>query len=159
MQLLTVIACLIATCYGSGCPSANPKYTFIDGKCYYYDKTARTFEDALENCKDVFPGKSGQGHLFEPRTTQTNLKVHQEAKNQHGGSHFWWIGVARTGSPTDDYTYRSTGTKVRFQEKRDPWYPNQPQRNDEECVLIEPDHKWHDYPCTRRYWSICEIHW
>ena len=62
------------------CEVSNPNYKVIDGSCYYFETTTElNYEDAQTNCLTKFGNL--MGGLFEPRTTNTNQLVFDEAVN------------------------------------------------------------------------------
>ena len=50
------------------CPTSKPNYRSIENRCYYFETTFKSYEDAKQNCNTKFP----QGKLFEPKSLSSN---------------------------------------------------------------------------------------
>ena len=100
------------------CPTNNPKYKLVDGKCYYLEKTSLNYQGAINNCKEKFKNDGGNGVLFEPTSVDEFNKVYQETETfLHLTITSAWIGIKK--STNGILVYSRTGQPVTFQP---PWY-------------------------------------
>merc|ERR1711934_1288804 len=91
----------------SECPTpvigSDPsKSHHILGRCYYFEATLMTFDEAVENCKTIF-GSPG-GRLFEPRNSVVNDAVAKKGLINSAAGNAQWIGI-RT-DPNFPFTQR-----------------------------------------------------
>ena len=75
------------------CEVENPNYRVIDGSCYYFETTELlNYEQAQINCRTKFGNLVGG--LFEPRTSDTNELVFNEATNFVTSTiDDFWLGI------------------------------------------------------------------
>ena len=45
------------------CPTSEPNYHVVNGRCIFVEKSEKNYEEAKQNCEVVFGGNS---RLFEP---------------------------------------------------------------------------------------------
>jgi hypothetical protein len=55
--------------YSRPCPTNDPNYHLINGRCIFVEKKMKNYEDAKKNCIEKF---RGNGKLFEPKTWAEN---------------------------------------------------------------------------------------
>ena len=87
----------------SECITENPGYKWIAGKCYFFDATRKTFEDAADNCENMF--KFG-GKLVEPRSLQLRNSLYEVSKTVTGKSYRYWLGIGFSEA-RNDFVYIS----------------------------------------------------
>ena len=88
------------------------QYQVILSKCFYFEKTAKTFSSAKQNCLSLTKeGRSGK--LAEPTTLQMTTKLVEAAKNTFGTglSVGVSIGVEKIDN-NGNMKYTSTGLKT-----------------------------------------------
>ena len=86
------------------------------------------------------------GDLVSINTQNENANI--SAKLESTESH--WIGLKRSGSM---WKWVDGSTTAYFQN----WLSGQPNNINEECVLLDNIHKWHDATCELEIKYICEI--
>ena len=90
----------------------DSRYQLIHGKCFYFEKEAKNFLDARENCK-----KKG-GRLYEPNDVVSLKKIAKIAVNSLVNR--GWIGIldSSTGAPGSviegTYVYDSNSQNIKF---------------------------------------------
>ena len=133
------------------CPTSKPNYHSIDNRCYYFEKTSKTYNDAKQNCNTKF---TRGGKLFEPKSSSLNKKVNRVALGIR--SAHWWIGINDKRNE-GSWVYDSDGTSVTFSI---PWYPKEPNGGSSQNCLVywNPSQigQLSDLACTNSYLSICE---
>ena len=68
-------------------------FSFINSKCYYFEKDAPgSFDKAQNYCNGIF-GENMAGKIFEPRDPYTNEVVLKEAEEVMGCTCYSFIGV------------------------------------------------------------------
>ena len=138
------------------CPTSKPNYRSIENRCYYFETTFKSYDDAKQNCNTKFP----QGKLFEPKSSSSNKKVHKVALSIKWAS--FWIGITDKRSE-GNWVYDSDGASVAFSIQ---WYtatgqPNPNGGSSENCLIYYSHlEKWigqmGDNICSSTYPSICE---
>ena len=96
----------------SGCPSSS-YYETITGRCYYFENSKMTYQQAQINCRHKF-GSYYSGRLVEPMSIEigTALLTKAKALNVIGSSsHAVWIGYDQIGRGNGNFRYASTGLK------------------------------------------------
>ena len=135
------------------CPTSNPNYRAIDNKCYYFETTHKSYDDAKQNCNG---GKFTRGKLFEPKSLSSNKKVHTVAMGIKETN--WWIGINDRTSE-GSWVYDSDGSSVAFSI---PWFSGKPNGgSSQNCLVYYSSEKKYisqlgDDPCSDTYGSICE---
>ena len=133
------------------CPTSKPNYHFIDNRCYYFEKTSKTYNDAKRNCNTKF---TRGGKLFEPKSSSLNKKVNKVALGIRSAN--WWIGINDKRNE-GSWVYDSDGTSVTFSI---PWYPGEPNGGrGQNCLMYwNPSQigQLSDLKCAKSYLSICE---
>ena len=100
------------------CPVGQPfpkdNYRLVQGKCFYFERGYKIFEDAKENCKQM------GGKLYEPENV---VKMQHIARIAFGISNFVgalaWIGITDIESE-GNFAYDSNGQSILF---NPPWHP------------------------------------
>ena len=49
------------------CPTDDPQYVLMEGRCAYIEETRLTYDQAIDNCKEKMKDYRG-GILYEPST-------------------------------------------------------------------------------------------
>ena len=113
------------------CPTNNPKYKLVDGKCYYLEKTSLNYQGAINNCKEKFKNDGGNGILFEPTSVDEFNKVYQAAKTFLDlDNTSAWIGIKKSSNGI--LVYSRTGQPIT-------WYSVHNislSRNDRFCIVV-----------------------
>ena len=68
------------------CMSLGSNYRFILDTCYYFDKSRKNFNEAKQNCREVF-GPNTHGKLMEPKSTESLEKIQELAKTIFGSDY------------------------------------------------------------------------
>ena len=143
-------------CAKNKCLLDDSRYQLVSGKCFYFEKEAKNFLDARENCK-----KKG-GKLYEPKDVVSLKKIAKIAVNTIDKRDAW-IGIldSSTGHPGSvkegTHVYDSNGQNINFTLRRyslqqysykciQVYIPNvgyQGQVMNEHCLRVRP--------------SICEL--
>ncbi|XP_062391407.1 C-type lectin domain family 4 member M-like [Sardina pilchardus] len=121
------------------CPSG---WRYFNTKCYFISSSIRTWSESRQQCKDsggdlvIINSKEEQVFIY-------GLEIYRA-----------WIGLVYKQGVWEwmDNTQLSTSY----------WDQRQPNRDDEDCVLIAADKgetfsSWHDYPCSDKHYFICGI--
>ncbi len=130
------------------------------GRCYKVVREALSQEEAAEKCRDV-----GGGFLAEPRTRAQleSLNAVLQANNGTVGGEespgFTWMGLEdRDGDGA--WTWLTDGAGITDSEAKDLFFPGQPngRNGSEPCIVAEKEDGYllHDYPCSRKHWSVCQ---
>ena len=104
-------------CATNKCLLDDSRYQLIHGKCFYFEKEAKNFLDARENCK-----KKG-GRLYEPKDNVSLKKIANIAVNRIVNRDAW-IGIldpstCAPGSVIEGtYVYDSNGKNIKFNLRR-----------------------------------------
>ena len=137
------------------------QYQVILGKCFYFEKTKKTFSSAKQNCLSMTKqGRSGK--LAEPTSMQMIPKLVEAAKNTFGnkGVH---IGVEKIDN-NGNMKYTSTGLKTPIS----PWKEsgsgvgaNVDDGMNQPYVCFYPENSggsiWQDCTTTHSLVSVCEF--
>ena len=135
------------------------RYQVILGKCFYFEKTKKTFSSAKQNCLSMTKqGRSGK--LAEPTTLQITTKLVEAAKNTFGsGVDGVYIGVEKIDN-NGNMKYTNTGLKTPIS----PWKESGSNVHDgmiELYVCLYPTRsdgsKWQDCYYSRPLVSVCEF--
>ena len=134
------------------------QYQVILGKCFYFEKTKKTFSSAKQNCLSMTKqGRSGK--LAEPTTLQITTKLVEAAKNKFGNAYGVHIGVEKIDN-NGNMKYTSTGLKTPIS----PWKQsgaNVDNGMDQPYVCLDPTHSggsiWQDCSKYYSYVSVCEF--
>ena len=86
----------------SECTTEKPGYKWIAGKCYFFDATIQTFENAADKCENMF--KVG-GKLVEPRSLEVKDLLYEASKTVTSSSYEYWLGIGFSEA-RNDYVYR-----------------------------------------------------
>ena len=98
------------------CPTSKPNYRSIENRCYYFETTFKSYDDAKQNCNTKVP----QGKLFEPKSSSINKKINKLALVLKSGH--WWIGINDKRNE-GSWVYDSDGSSISFSI---PWIPGEP---------------------------------
>ena len=106
----------------------------------------KTYAEAKEVCK-----KLGR-RLFQPKSSQTNVKVTGLAKGK--GVTRFWIGIHNI-KKEKNFVYESSSHQIISWNK---WNTNEPNdwASGDVCVEINSG-KWNDIPCTNKLSFVCEM--
>ena len=135
------------------CTSLGEQYRWIDDKCYYFEKTKKTFTSAQSNCQNVF-GANSNGKLIEPATMSTFDKILLEVPSLLSNRDFH-VGIQKINN-RGSLKYSSTGTPI----PEDFWRGASRDVQDgmhELYICYYPNQiKWHD--CNNHELaSVCEF--
>ena len=135
------------------CPTNDPKYKLVEGKCFYLKKTSLNYQGAINNCKEKFKNFGGNGILFEPTSANKFKKVYQAAKTFLDlGTWSSWIGIKKSSNGV--LVYSRTGQPVTFQP---PWYPGHNlSSRDGFCISVWQEKFLSNYFPDDKRSSICE---
>lgn len=95
------------------CPLEKENVKVLIGKCYLFEKQTKTFQDAKENCENVFSSNL-RGHLFEPQSKYEHNLVCDEAVQVFGGHHWFHIGIQQSAN-FQNVEYVSNGVQSSLQ--------------------------------------------
>jgi len=135
------------------CPVGN-HYNIINHKCYFISTNALSAEEADQFCKTTFNGK-----LFEPRSLNTNVKVHKFALTIT--KTVFWIGLNDKNNE-NAWVYNSDGSPVVTSAL--PFPSSQPDGGiKQNCLKYHGSGDTHigkmgDYTCNTAIPFICERH-
>ena len=94
------------------CPTHLGNVRQIRGKCIFYEKQALDYENAQDNCENIFgPGNSGR--LYEPQTLEEHDEICNEADQVYGGSRWMYLGI-RDRDNDEIRRYASSGIKSKI---------------------------------------------
>ena len=130
------------------CPTENTNYRLISGRCYCYDSSYMTYEEAKRRCSSKFVG----GKLFEPESIAIFNLVVNTFKDLPTWPKWAWIGVNEKNSE-NNFHYDSTGVKISF---NPPWKSGYGNKNSNSCIMIWTNLKWYDWPCPKTQTFLCE---
>jgi len=135
-------------------PGGQGAYRFVDGQCYFFERTLMTYEETKVNCGTKF-GSSG-GILFEPKTSQIINAITDLSKsifiNAQGNGYVSWIGV---NDFTKDGTFVYTSNNEPFTIGL-PWFTEEGKNNEYGCVALFNAYFFDKFICSRKWASICE---
>jgi hypothetical protein len=134
----------------------DSRFRLVSGKCFYFEKEAKNYLDARENCK-----KKG-GKLYEPKDVVALKKIAKIAVNSIVNRDAW-IGIldSSTGHPGSviegTYVYDSNGQNIKFNLRR---YVTSQQSS--KCIQVYiPNNRLQGQVmrehCSRIRPSICEL--
>ena len=89
-----------------GCPSSS-YYETINGQCYFFEKSKKTYQQAQINCQLKF-GSYQSGRLVEPMSVKIGKALFTKAKALNLiKSHYdrVWIGYDAIGRGTGNFKY------------------------------------------------------
>ena len=151
----------------TSCPTDHyPYYQLIDDKCFYFESSDLTHNEAQANCMEKLKNYGG-GKLFEPKSTSESHKVADFAYFILG-YYSWqetWLHIGVTDKAQEGiWAYESDGSNITFvpywsdYSYGDPEYDN--------CVAVgafKYDYysnyysgDWSVIWCFSKYMSICE---
>ena len=134
------------------CPTENPNYHYILGRCYFFETQVLDFDSAQANCGSKFPRG---GHLFEPTSLLLNKIVAKKAIKVTGASRKW-IGV-HDKEVEGTFKYADKGVSLAFTPVWQASNPSNGGGNGEDCIEFgTSEEKWNDNSCERQYMSVCE---
>ena len=125
------------------------RYRTILGVCYYFEKTAKNFVDALSNCN---------GKLYEPTDVTTFKEVQREVKSIFGGVRVW-TGFTKIDN-AGNLKHSSSGLKllgVKINEKLGTRCCLTEGIGQSSFIISTHDNRLEDVPPTSLYQSICVI--
>uniref|UniRef100_A0A672YEZ4 C-type lectin domain-containing protein n=1 Tax=Sphaeramia orbicularis TaxID=375764 RepID=A0A672YEZ4_9TELE len=125
-----------------GCPSFW--YTF-NGRCYKYVATELNWADAELYCVSQRANLVSIHSLEEHNFIKTLIQNFDHAQGQT------WIGLSDTQK--EGAWMWSDGCPLDY----DLWGKEQPNnlQGNEDCVSFGGSSKWHDYPCSETFPSVC----
>ena len=131
------------------CPTNDPRFRLLDGKCLLFVNEMKNQNDAKLDCENYFANNSN-GRLIEPKDANMNKLVYEEAKKVFGSDEYIWLGIDDI-SAEKQWSYSSSGQNViaTFWNVEE----SQPNGGDQDCVRFNkiPDGLWHDVACTGDY--------
>jgi len=135
-------------------PGGEGAYRFVDGQCYFFERTLMSYEEAKVNCGTKF--NSSGGILFEPKTSQIITNITDLSKSifsdQQGHGYISWIGV---NDFANDGTFVYTSNNEPFTMEL-PWFSEEGNNNENGCVALFKAYFWDQFPCSNQWASICE---
>ena len=136
------------------CPEGE-QYKKINGVCYHFDKTSRTFDETQAYCEQIF-GPTGK--IYEPKTEAEERIFYDNYGSGKLIDSCAWVGI--TDRETEGvYKYASSGTVV--PESALFWHKRQPTdtSGNQNCVCngyLTIKTSFDDYPCSTKCHIICE---
>lgn len=108
---------------------------------YCIMKSPSTWIDGKANCQSL------GGYPLEIETQSEQIWFNGKISSSVGK---WWIGLV-LDTVENVWVWDHSGNASTFTN----WYPTEPTGN-ENCVLVENDGMWRDYPCNDVFNIICE---
>ena len=135
------------------CPSEKENVKVLIGKCYLFEKETKTFQDAKENCENVF-GSNLRGHLFEPQSKYEHNLVCDEALQVFGGHHWFHIGIQQSAN-FQNVEYVSSGVQSSLQL----WTKHGKGSGRGIVTNGQSSHpyKWSTYSSSGTFRSVCQL--
>ena len=141
----------ITSSFSEKCPDDDTNYALIEGVCYFFEKGKKWHSMAKENCNNHIVNGT-RGHLFEPRSLETNDLVFYNFTNIHGNQNIY-IGL-ESYIQHDKWVYSSSGEQAMFSN----WAEGEPSSSIEPCAHFNKNHPtWSDWRCDWYLASICEF--
>ena len=134
---------------------SDPNSKWIKGRCYFFNKDFKSYEDAQDYCQFHFIDQNlnQTGRLYEPRSIKEFRSMYRIAKEMFDESNFW-LGITKTET---DFRYASSKNLVfNTSEARLPWGRKQPDGGKNQNCVLAFRSRWHDQDCSSIAWSICE---
>ena len=133
----------------------DSRFRLVHGKCFYFEKEAKNFLDARNNCKNK------GAKLYEPKNGSELKNIAKIALDVMGNK-LAWIGIldSATGAPggaiEGTYVYDSNGINIKFNLRRH-GYGQQAYNCIEVYTQPSLQGKVFNEHCSRIRSSICEL--
>ena len=134
---------------------SDPNSKWIGGRCYFFNKEFKSYEDAQDYCQFHFIDRNlnQTGRLYEPRSIKEFKLMYRTAIEMFDESNFW-LGITKNET---NFRYASNKNLVfNSPEARLPWGRKQPDGGEKENCVLAFRSRWHDQDCSSIAWSICE---
>merc|ERR1712166_655744 len=97
------------------CPIDNPQYVSVGPKCYYFDTSPNSKQDAASICVNDINGR-----LWEPKRIEMMNQIHSKAM-EFSKLDYWWVGVSDINEE-GLFQYDSTAQTFPFTNRITPWF-------------------------------------
>ncbi|XP_074710851.1 macrophage mannose receptor 1-like isoform X1 [Strix uralensis] len=130
-------------CSLSCCAPCSKGWTYFANSCYFYSKTASSWENAQSFCSLL------GSQLLEVDSPEE--KDHVRTMLQSSS----WLGIR--DEEVEGTWKRADGTIL--SRENSSWHRNEPNGGRQEnCAVVREDGEWYDYPCTSKLSWVCEGH-
>jgi len=138
---------------GDVCPSSSdPNYRSFGSKCYYFESSPATYNDAQTACNSKI-GTGGK--LAEPSASvELYAFLYLTASSIVNNSGPYWIGIDDLQNNDGVFRYASTLSVASVPSGFSGSLDNTPSTDD--CAAVFSATKVEDVPCSNYYASICE---
>ncbi|XP_065610016.1 CD209 antigen-like protein C [Cyrtonyx montezumae] len=128
-------------CTRSCCPICPQGWTYFGGSCYFYSKTANTWDSARGFC-------SAHGtQLLEVDGPEEKAHIQTTLRDSS------WLGIR---DEELEGTWKRANGSILSRE-RSSWHWSEPNGGQQEnCAVVRVDGMWYDYPCSSRLPWVCE---
>ena len=113
---------------------------------YHYVEEKQSWSDAREYCRKHHTDLATLSNMTDVKRLKNSTMNNVEA----------WIGLHNEGSGNKTWHWSLPG--VEYDDNKTSWGSEQPNDydNNENCVIVNYENKWHDVKCTeRKYGFIC----
>ncbi|XP_065923203.1 CD209 antigen-like protein C isoform X1 [Magallana gigas] len=128
-----------------GCLDENGTYLEenVTKSQYCFIKAPFNWKNAKGKCQ------SFGSHLLEINTESEQKWLYDKVSSSEG---MWWIGlVLHTVEHLWIWDHSESASTLKY------WHPAEPNgEGREKCALVKKDGRWRDYPCTSKFYFICE---
>ena len=135
------------------CPIDNPQYVSVGPKCYYFDTSPNSKQDAASICVNDINGR-----LWEPKRIEMMNQIHSKAM-EFSKLDYWWVGVSDINEE-GLFQYDSTAQTFPFTNGIAPWFKDEPNNDgDQDCVCLNKDEEMvlYDDNCDKNHHFVCEL--
>ncbi|KAM9214383.1 uncharacterized protein RG961_012873 [Leptosomus discolor] len=130
-------------CSRACCPPCSKGWTYFGNSCYFYSKTASSWESAKSFCSLL------GAQLLEVDGPEE--KDHVRTMLQSSS----WLGIR--DEEVEGTWKRANGTILTRESSS--WHRYEPNGGPQEnCAVVRKDGEWYDYPCTSQLPWVCEGH-